>query len=145
MSEAHELSIPSELSPRAAAIVADIKARFVAEPRATLTRTESLTLGGWKLSTQLNKEKTGAILSILDGSARRIMVRSLYQHLIDLAIASYPVDGPAARARSRQSKTRFRRKPFAPNAAQLEGLRRGNAQRAAEAKKRREATDLEKV
>jgi hypothetical protein len=133
------LVIPDAISPEAAPIVADICDRFAADRRFSLTRADCKEVGGWKQSTQILKEKSGVLSSILDGAIRRITTRSLYQHLVDLAVASYPVGGPPARARSRQSKTRFRAKPFVPSGAQLEGLRRGNAQRAAEAKARREA------
>jgi hypothetical protein len=148
MSDPSDLVIPSELSSTAALIIADLVARFNSEPRATLTRAESCQLGGWKLSTQLNKERSGALLSILDGSARRVLTRSLFQHLITLTIISHPLGKPAARVRSRQTRTGFRRKVSARTEAQLEALRTENDRRAnaAGAKKRglgREARDLE--
>jgi hypothetical protein len=137
------LDIPDELSPEAALITDDVRARFAAEKRVALTRSDCMTIGGWKLSTQINKERRGILPSFLDGVGRRITARSLYQHLIDLAVTSHPAGAPPAKARARQTAGTFRRRPFVPNEAQLEGLRQGNARRAAAARARREAADLE--
>ena len=139
MANISDLNIPDKMSTSAAAIVADLLARYVAEPGVTLTRNDCVARGRWSLSTQLNKEKAGHLLSILDGVARRVTVRSFYQHLVDLAIASHPLGGPAARARPRQTKSAFRRKPHLPNEAQLAALQRANTERAAEARARRGA------
>jgi hypothetical protein len=144
MTNASDFNIPAKLSGAANAIIADLLMSYAAETRITLTRADCISRGGWSLSTQLNKEKAGYLLSILDGVSRRITARSFYQHLIDLAISSHPLNAPAARARSRQTKTSFRR-PFVPSAAQLEGLRRGNAQRAAAAEARRNARDAQQL
>jgi hypothetical protein len=77
--------------------------------------------------------------SYLDGYARRITDESICRRKIALKLLSYPANGDEAKAR--QSGSRYRVAPRPRTPAELEGLRRGNEQRAAEAKQRREAKE----
>ena len=110
----------------------DIRAREAADKRISLSRKECQVEGGWAASSQRVKERSGVLHRYLDGSAVRITAKSFYAHLIDLANA------PSRQGR-KPSGTSFQKKRRAPTERELEGLRKGNEQRAAEAQQRREA------
>jgi hypothetical protein len=112
---------------------ADIRVCEVADKRISLSNKECQDEGGWGPSSQRVKVQNGVLHRYLDGSSVRITARSFYQHLIDLANA------PPRQGR-KPSGTSFQNKRRAPTERELEGLRKGNEQRAAEAQQRREAT-----
>lgn len=124
MTTAHDHDTPA---------AADIRAVEAADPRKSLSRKECQTEGNWGPSTQRAKEHSGVLHRYLDGSAVKITAKSFYAHLIDLANA------PSRQGR-KPSGTSFQKKRRAPTERELEGLRKGNEQRAAEAQQRREAT-----
>jgi hypothetical protein len=75
------------------------------------------------------KEAAGILRIWTDGSTVRVSTVDIYAHLLDLIVASNPVDGPARKART--PKTHFAkgyhrsRKPHSP--AELAALARANA------------------
>jgi hypothetical protein len=131
-----------EMSAKAAAIVADIKRRQAADARVMLTRRQCQQEGNWGPTSQITKENAGALDSVLDGSVRKITAASFYRHLIKLAIRSHPPAGPV---KARQPAARYQKHRREPTPQELEGLRRGNAKRAAEAKQRKEAKAAARV
>ena len=92
-------------------------------------------LGGWGPTRQINLVDSGELKSFLDGSLRRISTASFCRRLIAVAILTHPLDGPERKARQPLMRYRTHRKP---TPQELEGLRRGNTRRAAEAQQRRE-------
>jgi hypothetical protein len=64
------------------------------------TRAQSMELGNWGATTQRAKEAAGLLLTWTDGTVVRVGTASLYQHLLDLIVASHPKDGPARKART---------------------------------------------
>ena len=131
-----------EMSAKAAAIVADIKRRQAADSRVMLTRRQCQQGGNWGPTSQIAKENAGDLDSVLDGSVRKITAASFYRHLIELAIRSHPPAGPV---KARQPAARYQKHRREPTPQELEGLRRGNAKRAAEAKQRKEAKAAARV
>jgi hypothetical protein len=79
--------------------------RWKIEPRTVLSRTDCMREGGWKMSTQVEKEKSGALRSFLDGKKRLITVSSFYEHLITRIVLANPAGGPPAKGL--QTRTRF--------------------------------------
>jgi hypothetical protein len=74
--------------------------KMLADQSVGKSRKQSTELGGWGMTTQLNKEKSGVLLTWTDGAIVRVSTASLYLHLLDLIVASHPVDGPARKART---------------------------------------------
>jgi hypothetical protein len=101
------------------------------------SRKKSQAIGNWGPTTQIEKEKAGILVSFLDGASRKITIDSIYRHLIDLAIASYPVNAPPAKGR--QPSKRFKRKPRPRTQNELRALARANEARRHEAQLRKEA------
>jgi hypothetical protein len=85
----------------------------------------------------------GIFEEYVDGTRVRITSRSIARRRIALAILSHPVSGP--RLKIRQPSARFKRRPRERTEAELEGLRRGNEQRAEAARQRREARTAARV
>ena len=92
---------------------------------------------------QIKIEQVGEVDSYLDGGVRRISTRGVCRRLIALAILSHPLDGPELKVR--QPPGRYQSRPRPRTQQELEGLRRGNARRAEEARKRREAKPAARV
>jgi hypothetical protein len=115
--------------PRENPAIADILARKAADRRISLSRRECQVEGGWAQSSQILKESHGLLRRYVDGSRIRVTTVSFYQHLLDLA------SRPARKVR--RPSARFARRK--PTQQELDGLKRGNEQRAKEARKRREA------
>jgi hypothetical protein len=111
--------------------LADILARWARDPSAAKSRRECMAIGGWKMTTQLQKEKRGLLHTFVDGGTVRITTVSLFEHLADLARA--PV------RKARRPASGFKRKKRTPTPQELDALRRGNERRAREAEQRRQA------
>jgi hypothetical protein len=111
-----------DIAHRDTPAAADIRAVEAADLRKSLSRLQCQTEGGWGASSQRLKERAGVLHRYLDGSSVRITAKSFYAHLIDLANA------PARQGR-KPSVTSFQRKKRQPTPAELDGLKRGNAQR----------------
>jgi hypothetical protein len=90
-------------------------------------------------SKELQAEAAGELESYLDGTIRIIPNESVCRRMIALALLAYPLDGPEPKAR--QSESRYRAAPRPRTPRELEGLKRGNAKRAADAQQRREAKE----
>jgi hypothetical protein len=103
-----EEMIPAALILAAFIIHPDIRELFrlwAADPRKALSRAQCMHEGGWKDSTQVEKERNGDLHAFLDGKKRLITTPSFYQHLITRLILSHPVDAPAPRGTA--TSTRF--------------------------------------
>lgn len=119
MTNTHDCTAPANPA------VADIKAKWAADPSASKSRRQCMEIGGWGQTTQIAKEKRGVLRTYLDGASVRVTSKSLYRHLVELAsVPIHKVRRPAAR---------FQRKRRNPTEAELEGLRRANAARKREA------------
>jgi hypothetical protein len=128
--------LPEELSDKAAAIIADIRARHACDVRISVSRKISQEMLGIGATRQIELEAEGSLCSYLEGGQRRILVSSIYARLVALAIKSHPLAGAA---KARQPAKRFSQKTRVRTPAELRGLAIGNARRAEEAKLRREA------
>jgi hypothetical protein len=133
--------IAQPMSPAAAAIVADIKARAEREVCVAVPRQVSQEMQHIGPSRQIELENAGELRSYLDGSRRLVTTASIYARLIRRAIESHPVDGPPARVR--RPSTRYQRHRRQPTPQELEGLKRGNERRKREAEARRASTRRE--
>ena len=111
--------------------VADIEAKRAADRRVSMSRKECMGEGGWRLSSQILKENTGALHRYLDGASVRVTSKSFYDHLVALA------SEPPRKVRQPAGRYRKGRRPRTPQ--ELQGLRIGNERRAEEARERREA------
>jgi hypothetical protein len=132
VSTSHNTIIPPELeaflaqaTPEWHPDIADLFRKWQTDPRTALTRHDCQIEGGWGQTTQIEKEKSGALRSLRDGKKRLITTSSFYTHLIERVIASHPVSGPKRRQ---------------PTPAELDGLRRANEQRHREALERKGGT-----
>jgi hypothetical protein len=123
MTNTHDCTAPANPA------VADIKAKWAADPSASKSRRDCMLIGGWGQTTQLEKEKRGVLRTYTDGASVRVTTQSLYEHLIELA--SVPI------RKVRQPAARFQRKRRQPTEAELTGLRLGNERRKREAAARR--------
>jgi hypothetical protein len=102
-----------------------------------VSRVEAQRDGGVKATKELELEADGIFEAY--GVRMRVTTRSIARRRIALAILSHPVDG--ARPRIRQPIARYQKEVRPSTERELEGLRKGNQQRAAaaaEARKRRE-------
>ena len=76
------------------------------DKRKALSRADCMFEGSWGQTSQIEKEKSGALRSFLDGKKRLISTSSFYEHLIARLILSHPADGPAPRGTA--TSTRFK-------------------------------------
>ena len=98
-------------------------------------RKVSCEIGGWGMTSQIEKEKRGELMTILAGTSRLTFVPSIYDHLIELAIATHPAGQPPKKAR--QPSQRFVGRRRSPTPQELEGLKKGNEKHRLEAEARR--------
>jgi hypothetical protein len=103
----------------------------------SVSRQECMLIFGHGMTRQILIEQAGELESYLDGANRRISTASVCRRLIALAILSHPLDGPERKAR--RPAGRYQKHRREPTPQELAGLQRGNAQRAEDARKRREA------
>jgi hypothetical protein len=136
--DAAALVASAEVSPAAAALIADITQRWSRDSRFSVTRKETQQMLGIGATREIDLERAGELNSYLEGSMRRVPVGPIYARLIKLAIASHPVDGTAAKVR-RPAK-RFTRKIRPRTEAELRGLALGNERRRLEAQARKAKT-----
>ena len=126
-------------------IVEDLAAKWKADPRLAVPRkTARVMLGDAGGTKEIQLENDGEVDSFLDGAIRLVTTASIYRYLIRQAIASHPLDEPAAKVR--HPKAQFRRAKATPRRrteAELRGLAIGNARRAEEARKRRAAKEAD--
>jgi hypothetical protein len=133
MTNAHDYTTHENLA------VADIKAKWAADPSASKSRRQCMEIGGWGQTTQLEKEKRGVLRTYTDGASVRVTTKSLYEHLIELA--SVPI------RKVRQPAARFQRKRRDPTPQELEALKRANAarKRAAAARKSQKNKETKEI
>jgi hypothetical protein len=129
MTNTHDCATPTNPA------VADIKAKWAADPSASKSRRQCMEIGGWGQTTQIAKEKRGVLRTYLDGASVRITSESLYRHLVELA--SVPI------RKVRQPAARFQRKRRAPTPQELDALKRANAARKREAAVRKSSKSKE--
>jgi hypothetical protein len=114
--------------------VADIRAMQAADPAASKSRKEAGLIINCGQTKVIKLEKAGLLHRYTDGSSVRITTASIYEYLIACAAA------PPRKVREPAAKFRHAKKAPRPRTeAELEGLRKGNAKRAAEAQARRAA------
>jgi hypothetical protein len=106
--------------------------------RDSQSRKEVQTIFGFGPSKGLQVEAT-ELESFLDGTIRRITNDSICARKIALKLLSHPVDGGEAKARQPANRYRVGPRPRTP--AELAGLAKGNAKRAADAQQCREARE----
>jgi hypothetical protein len=99
------------------------------------SRKQAQFYGGVGPTKELQLENVGIFEAFADGVRVRVSSRSIARRRIALAILSHPAVGP--RLKIRQPKARFQKRPRPRTPAELEGLRRGNEQRAEKAQLRR--------
>jgi hypothetical protein len=103
-----EEMVPAALILAAFIIHPDIRELFrlwAADPRKALSRRQCMEEGGWRGSSQIEKEKSGDLHVFLDGKKRLITTSSFYSHLITRLILSHPANGPAPKGTA--TSTRF--------------------------------------
>jgi hypothetical protein len=74
--------------------------KLLSDPSVGKSRAQSQELGGWGASTQRLKEAAGLLQTWTDGTMVRVSTVSIYLHILDLIVASHPVNGPARKART---------------------------------------------
>jgi hypothetical protein len=135
------------LTPTGQRIVTDLAAQWKADPDLSKPRKVGHAMLGAGGTKGQKLEQTGEVDSFVDGSIRRITTASIYRYLIRQAIASHQLSAPDVKVRHPkgqfQRKLRVAKPPRPRTAAELEGLRKGNAKRAAEAAARRAAKEAE--
>jgi hypothetical protein len=129
----------ARVSPEGARLVLALLREKAADPRKMVPRKVSCEIGGWGQTVQIEKEKRGDLQTILAGASRLTFVPSLYDHLIELAIATHPTGQPPKKAR--QPSQRFVGRRRSPTPQELEGLKKGNEKRRLEAEARRTARE----
>jgi hypothetical protein len=90
----------------------DIREHFQGDDkRKAMSRQDCMFEGSWGQTSQIEKEKSGALRSFLDGKKRLVSTSSFYEHLIARLILSHPVNRPAPKGThtSSQFKPRERR------------------------------------
>jgi hypothetical protein len=106
----------------------------------SLPRKGAQEAGGWGSTKQGQLEADGVLHTFNLGPIKHVSTRDIARYRIAMVLLSYPLDGPPTKIR--QPRERFKPHRRKPTERELEGLRIGNAKRAAaaeEARKRREA------
>jgi hypothetical protein len=99
--------------------------------------------GGVGPTKELELEAAGIFEAYAANSRICVTSRSIARYRLANAILSHPHGG--SRLKIRQPKARFKAQRREPTERELEGLRRGNEQRAEEARQRREAREATRV
>jgi hypothetical protein len=106
-------------------------------PRFGMRRKEAMAIFGIGLTRMMTLEADGEVVTYLDSVNRMITVDSVYIRQIALLLLAFPSDGRTPKARL--PAQRYQPRPRLRTQAELEGLRRGNEQRTAAARQRKEA------
>jgi hypothetical protein len=83
-----------ELSPAARKAVAELRALQKQEDRIVVSPADAARMLSVSETCIREMLVRGEISSLLDGRLRRVIVASLFDHLVRKAIESYPLDGP---------------------------------------------------
>jgi hypothetical protein len=129
--------LPEPISERARTIIRALLEQQAADPRISVSRQDCMKIVPVGLSKQIALEESGEYHTFVDGGTRRILVSSIYARMVRQIMATYPVDGPPAKAR--EVATRFKKRRRAPTPNELQGLARANEARRLEAEQRRAA------
>jgi hypothetical protein len=70
------------------------------DPRTVMPRVDSEREGGWAGTSQILKERSGALRTVRDGRRVLVTTHSFYAHLVDRLIASHPRGAKPVRART---------------------------------------------
>jgi hypothetical protein len=116
------------LSPRAAAIVADLRAKQALDLRILVSRQTSMAMLGVGQTRQIELEKT-ELDRVQDGASVRITTSSIYARLVRLAVQSHPLDGLPTRVRRPPGMKRRRRPTRKRTENELAALQRANLKR----------------
>ena len=132
-----EFLLETPVSVMAATIITGHAQRFAAETRIAVSRKVACEMLGVGSSRLIALERSGELLSYLDGASRKIVISSVYARLIRLALNAHPVGGAPATVRHPLGE--YRKAPRARTPQELAGLRRSNERRAEEGRQRRAA------
>lgn len=126
------LPVPSQAKP----LIARELEWLAKQTSPTLPRKEAEAAGGFKQS-KGNALQALGILGTLNLDTRvQVSTRDITRYRSAQILLSYPVDG-GAKLKIRQPTARFKKQRREPTERELEGLRKANERRAAEAKARR--------
>jgi hypothetical protein len=100
--------------------IAGLFRQWEADRRKAISRRDCQREGNWGQTSQIEKERSGALRSLLDGKKRLISTASFYEHLITRVVLSHPVDASAPKGT--QTSTRFK-----PHSQDVEKMRNSEA------------------
>jgi hypothetical protein len=89
-----------ELSPEARRRIENIRAEWAADIRIVVPRPVRDAMLGIRPTRGPDLERSGENLALLDGSQRRVLVGSIYEHLIRQTLALFPLNQPPRKART---------------------------------------------
>jgi hypothetical protein len=134
-----EQPVEPRLSPQAAKIVSDLRARQASDPRVLVSRKAAMQMLGCGQTRLLELEKT-ELGRVQDGASVRITTSSIYARLERLAIESHPIGGGPTKVRQPPSMRRKARKPpRKPSENELRALAASNLKRHNDAEASRKA------
>jgi hypothetical protein len=90
----------NKAAPTAHSLIVSTYNKMKADLSVGKTRAQSMALGNWGASTQRAKEHSGVLQTWTDGTMVRVGTASIFLHVLDLIVASHPVNGPARKART---------------------------------------------
>jgi hypothetical protein len=129
------------MSGKAAAIVADIRSQQARDPRVTVLRRDAMAMIGVGESRLLELERDGKLRSFLDVGVRRITSTSIYDYLVERAVAAHPAGADELKRTPqniwRAVRAKAGKPPLSP--ARKAALDAENARRHAEAEARKAA------
>ena len=125
-----------QLNPHAKPLIANELGWLVKQPP-SLPRKGAQEAGGFGQTKAIALQALGVLRSFNLGARVQVSARDVTRYRLAQILLSCPIDGP--KLKIRQPAARFRKKVRPRTPAELLGLKRGNEQRAEEARKRREA------
>jgi hypothetical protein len=128
------------LNPHAKPLIAYELEWLAKQPSPSMSRKGAEEAGGVGQTKLIALQALGILRTFNLDARVQVSTRDITRYRLAQILTSYPVDGP--KLKIRQPKARFKKRRREPTERELEGLRKGNAQRAAaaeEARKRREA------
>jgi hypothetical protein len=114
-------------APEARPDIIDLYTEWKTTPVKAFSRPDSGRKGSWGQTVQIEKEKSGVLRTVRNGKRVLTTAASLFPHLIERVIAAYPAGSKPRRQ---------------PTPQELDGLRRANAARHAEAQARKEGKQV---
>lgn len=126
------------INPHAKPLIAHELDWLAKQTSPTLPRKKGDEAGGWAQTKGLTLQALGILRTFNLDARVQVSTRDITRYRLAQILLSYPIDG-GPKLKIRMPRERFKKQRRAPTARELEGLRIGNAQRAKEAKQRREA------